>query len=573
MEFIKYWKSSLVKVAQSVDWSALWNRSRAEFLSDVVLANERFFINTKSYNSPEFVVLLLVILANFTIDIVASFILSRRTKSTILLCIAEVLGLSKVLLACFLPGSAMKLLYGLVIFASGLGVHARVCDQLQLNEERPDGSRARFFHEAFNTLYFNVLSRMGEYRGPCFPHFFRIFHGLSLLGLIDLCTYIIREWIPLHVSPANQTIAMAIVGGVWAVFSMEMSYICGIVQSDLMGIPMSMELRHRHPLMSSSLSEFWGIRWNPIVGKLLQDSFYKPCRRIGVSRAGCVIACFTGSAILHAIPQYIATQSGTDCAMMFAFFFLQGVCLMTEVAVQKMCGFGKKKSAKKVTTIAHSPTETSSAISPAAESPVKKTTSTNTDTITATTATSATTSATAVPHHSVAYKTAPYQFPAELLTLVFVVSTSYLVLECLCVENSTLTEAQKGVWIKVAVTSGIGASVLYYTVRNYIYQSLKLRSNKHSATNLHAKNIDDSLVGSQKEPIVKPLSVPRIPLQTFVWSYLGWLWTILSVVLLLPLFALPVLHAVQPLYSQSFVVGSIVRTVEKVVLPVIAKYM
>jgi len=203
--------------------------------------------------------------------------------------------------------------------------------------------------------------------------------------------------------------------------------------------------------------------------------------------------------VLHAIPQYIATQSGTDCAMMFAFFFLQGVCLMTEVAVQKMCGFGKKKSAKKVTTVAHSPTEVSSATSPAAESPVKnKTTSTSpktTDTastittttaITATSATtSAVTSASAVLHHSVAYKTAPYQFPAELLTLVFVVSTSYLVLECLCVENTTLTEAQKGVWVEVAVTSGIGASVLYYTVRNYIYQSLNLRNNKHTTTGIH----------------------------------------------------------------------------------------
>jgi len=85
--------------------------------------------------------------------------------------------------------------------------------------------------------------------------------------------------------------------------------------------------------------------------------------------------------------------------------------------------------------------------------------------------------------------------------------------------------------------------------------------------------MNNNLLGSQKEMIVKLFPVPRIPFKTFVWSYLGWLWTLLSVVLLLPLFALPVLHAVQPLYSQSFVVGSVVRTVEKVVLPVIAKYM
>ena len=153
------------------------------------------------------------------------------------------------------------------------------------------------------------------------------------------------------------------------------------------------------------------------------------------------------------------------------------------------------------------------------------------------------------------------------LTLVFVVSTSYLVLECLCVENTSLTQAQKLVWIKVAVTSGIGASVLYYTVRNYIYQALKLHNIKHATTSTKTNSTDNANYST-----MKPTSA-RIPLKTFFWSYLGWLWMLLSVVLLLPLFALPVLHAVQPLYSQSFVMGSVVRTLEKVVLPLIAKHV
>jgi hypothetical protein len=33
--------------------------------------------------------------------------------------------------------------------------------------------------------------------------------------------------------------------------------------------------------LSTSLTEFWGVRWNPIIGKLLQEAFYKPFRRIG----------------------------------------------------------------------------------------------------------------------------------------------------------------------------------------------------------------------------------------------------------------------------------------------------
>ena len=47
-----------------------------------------------------------------------------------------------------------------------------------------------------------------------------------------------------------------------------------------------------------NIVEFWGIRWNPIVGKLLQDSFYKPARRIGLSRSICMVICFIGKYIL-----------------------------------------------------------------------------------------------------------------------------------------------------------------------------------------------------------------------------------------------------------------------------------
>lgn len=42
-------------------------------------------------------------------------------------------------------------------------------------------------------------------------------------------------------------------------------------------------------------------------GKLLQEAFYKPVRRLGLSRVVAMLCCFTGSAVLHAFPQYIST--------------------------------------------------------------------------------------------------------------------------------------------------------------------------------------------------------------------------------------------------------------------------
>ena len=87
------------------------------------------------------------------------------------------------------------------------------------------------------------------------------------------------------------------------------------------GSPLPYDLQHRHPLLSTvtrkchnstrkchnliqfqffsqSLSEFWGSRWNPVIGKLLQEAFYKPARRLDMSRTTAMLCCF----LVHFIP-------------------------------------------------------------------------------------------------------------------------------------------------------------------------------------------------------------------------------------------------------------------------------
>jgi hypothetical protein len=55
---------------------------------------------------------------------------------------------------------------------------------------------------------------------------------------------------------------------------------------------------HQHPILSLSIGEFWGRRWNRIVGSWLFATFYRPLAVRGRSLLG-LSAAFVGSALLH----------------------------------------------------------------------------------------------------------------------------------------------------------------------------------------------------------------------------------------------------------------------------------
>src|SRR5207248_3423551 len=85
---------------------------------------------------------------------------------------------------------------------------------------------------------------------------------------------------------------------------------------------------HDMPILSRSLGEFWGRRWNRAVNKWLHDNTFRP---IAV-RAGIVpgiFAAFVVSGILHFVP--LALVCNLEAATwMGGFFVLHGILVIAE---------------------------------------------------------------------------------------------------------------------------------------------------------------------------------------------------------------------------------------------------
>ncbi len=85
---------------------------------------------------------------------------------------------------------------------------------------------------------------------------------------------------------------------------------------------------HRDPILSRSVREFWGNRWNRIIGAWLNTRFYRPLARRGAPVQGMALA-FLASAIIHG---YIAFPPlGTvQACVATGFFLVQGALALVE---------------------------------------------------------------------------------------------------------------------------------------------------------------------------------------------------------------------------------------------------
>jgi hypothetical protein len=88
---------------------------------------------------------------------------------------------------------------------------------------------------------------------------------------------------------------------------------------------------HQHPILSLSLAEFWGRRWNRVVGHWLFTALYRPLA-LRKQPVLAVLAAFGGSAILH---QYFTWAAiGFSWSLLMAgFFLLQVPLLLLEAAL------------------------------------------------------------------------------------------------------------------------------------------------------------------------------------------------------------------------------------------------
>lgn len=85
---------------------------------------------------------------------------------------------------------------------------------------------------------------------------------------------------------------------------------------------------HQAPIRSRSLNEFWGRRWNRIVGSWLFSTFYRPLALEGRPVLG-TFAAFAASGVLHFYFTWAAIGLG-DAVWMGAFFVIQFPLLVLE---------------------------------------------------------------------------------------------------------------------------------------------------------------------------------------------------------------------------------------------------
>ena len=85
---------------------------------------------------------------------------------------------------------------------------------------------------------------------------------------------------------------------------------------------------HRAPALSRTLAEFWGRRWNRLVGIWLREHCYAPVARRGRSQLG-ALAAFGVSALLHVYPTTLAIGV-TPALAIGSFFACQGLLVIAE---------------------------------------------------------------------------------------------------------------------------------------------------------------------------------------------------------------------------------------------------
>lgn len=87
--------------------------------------------------------------------------------------------------------------------------------------------------------------------------------------------------------------------------------------------------QHVLPIVSRSVQEFWGKRWNRAVGSWLRAHCFLPFAREGKIRAG-LVAAFAASAVFHAYFTLVAVGWAMAGAMLL-FFIIQGWVVLCEL--------------------------------------------------------------------------------------------------------------------------------------------------------------------------------------------------------------------------------------------------
>lgn len=104
---------------------------------------------------------------------------------------------------------------------------------------------------------------------------------------------------------------------------------------------LELEPQFKDPLMSTSLQDFWGRRWNLMVTSILRPTVYEPTLKAARNVVGprwaplpAVSGTFIVSGLMHELILYYMGRLGPTFRMTW-FFVLHGLCLTLEIAVKK----------------------------------------------------------------------------------------------------------------------------------------------------------------------------------------------------------------------------------------------
>ena len=491
---------------------------------------------------------------------------------------AEILAVATFIAPAFLPFRIVRFVSGLLAFALFMSLHSSVLSA--------ESTKESFLGNYFNALSLNTRQFLTIKERPRLPRQSTIVRYIILLALLDVCTYLTAEFVPHNITQVlDKENLVSLVTGCFAYISLELNYTQSIMMCDLIGSPLPMDLRHKNPFMSISLSEFWGVRWNPIICRLLQTSFYKPFRKLGVPRVICVMTCFIGSGILHCIPVYISSYSVRQTIAMGSFFAIQGFLVLTEQVFFMAMGWSSKS--------AHT-TQSSSRSSPDKISVY----SFRSDFLPYVGDGCQMTGAFTLLYCYAEGKTSMRDLwiPVTLFALSLLVVLNVQVESVLKqYATSAIIEAEISPQEPVAEVMVIpvrierqsesckstGSVKSYTSVTDVgqLSQTTSRNTSFNSSEKYLLSNSDELLklaaetLQNEKEVTViqKEDKEFRVLQNTFsrtllvsLWVACGWLWTIGTITLLLPLFALPVHDIVGHFYQHSFIVGPSVRSMQYV---------
>ncbi|MBX3190245.1 MAG: hypothetical protein KF819_24815 [Labilithrix sp.] len=123
---------------------------------------------------------------------------------------------------------------------------------------------------------------------------------------------------------STQVFLLRWIGGALAAYA-SFSAFCALAMLLWSALGFALPRLHDHPIKSRTIAEFWGERWNRIVGAWLRTSCFMPLARRRMPRLG-LVAAFTVSTILHAYLAWAALDA--RAALYWCVFFMLQIPLV-----------------------------------------------------------------------------------------------------------------------------------------------------------------------------------------------------------------------------------------------------